>query len=232
MNVSQFHSIKILFFLLSILLVISTQASASSAAWLTEVAGKVTYTTSSVKKPKTAKAFMGVRQETHFNLADGSKLGIMYSSGRRESWTGPATVVIGKDESTATDASGKTLQVTSASKGNKPPAHVVQVSGALDKFRSGKIGGMRLRGGERGFFVPSKKLTAQQQDLVDQARQTYQQAIKTRARQSDLAPEWTYISVLAEYEQFELMTDIVSDMKKRAPGDPVIAELHIWLTEG
>lgn len=232
MNVPHFHSIKILFLLLGILFAISTQATASSAAWLTEVAGKITYTTSLAKKSKTAKAFMGVSQETRFNLAEGSKLGIMYSGGRRESWMGPATVVIGKDKSSATDPSGKTLQVTSASKGNKPPAHVVQVSGALDKFRSGKIGGMRLRGGERGFFVPSKKLTAKEQDHVDQATQTYQQAIKTRSTQSDIAPEWTYISVLAEYEQFELMTDIVSDMKKRAPGDPVIAELHIWLTEG
>ena len=224
--------IKTLALIISLLFSLSAKSHATNSAWLTTVEGEAIYLTNSGKSKK-ALPFMGVATDTKFTLATNAKLGVMYSSGTRETWHGPAIVIIGTQQSTATSPSGKPIQAaTSSSDTGKPMTQVVQVSDALDKFRSGKIGGMRMRGGPKGYFVPSRKLNPSEQQEVDKATQHYKQAIKARNGSHTLDAEWLYISILAEYEQFELMTDIVKFMKEQSPTDPVINELHTWLTEG
>ena len=187
-------------------------ALASDVGLVNHIAGDVSYTsgTSTAK----AKAYMKVREGDRFSLPAGAQLRVVYfQGGRQESFTGPARLTAGAQQSTV--QSGAQPQVTTLPSG--VPQKIAQTPELIQIAKLGRSGGVAVRGvnGER-------KLTPQQQAEVKQAKQTYEQLRKTAAA-DDITPELYLYSVLQDHLLYTDMQQVVSEMQKRQPANPDVA---------
>jgi hypothetical protein len=189
-------------------------ALASDVGLVNHLAGDVSYTSGTATAK--AKPYMKVREGDRFTVPAGAQLRLVYfQGGRQESFTGPATLTAGAQQSTI--QSGAQPQTTTLPSG--VPQKIAQTPELIQIAKLGRSGGVAVRGvnGER-------KLTPQQQAEVKQAKQTYDQLRKGSAA-DDITPELYLYSVLQDHLLYADMTQVVAEMQKRQPANPDVATM-------
>jgi hypothetical protein len=163
-----------------------------------------------------AKAFMKIREGDRFTLPAGSQVRVVYfHNGRQEAFKGAGTFTVGSQQSTV--QSGAKPEVSALPSG--VPQKLAQTPDLVQIARLGRSGGVAVRGTGR-----EPRLTAEQQQEVRQARQTYEQLRKSAAA-DDINPEYYLYSVLQDYLMYDDMKQVVAEMQKRRPSDPDVAVL-------
>ncbi len=203
----------------AIALVSSMQAFAQSDVGLVnQLAGDVTYSSGATNAK--AQAFMKVRDGDKFNVAAGATIRVVYfQGGRQESYSGPAAFTAGTQQSSV--QSGSQPQVTTLPSG--VPQKISQTPELIQIAKLGRSGGVAVRGAGA-----DRRLTAQQQAEVRQARDTYQQ-MRTTAAQDDITPEIYLYSVLQDHLLYNDMKPVVEEMARRQPGNADVAELVAYV---
>ena len=186
--------------------------AADDVGLINHLAGDVTYT--SGKNTAKAKPFMKVREGDRFTVAAGAQLRVVYfNGGRQESYTGPASLTAGAQQSAL--QSGAQPQVSTLPSG--VPQKISQTPELIQIAKLGRSGGVAVRGGAR-----EQRLTPQQQAEVRQARQTYEQ-LRQSAPADDITAELYLYSVLQDHLLYSDMKTVVSEMQRRQPGNPDVA---------
>jgi hypothetical protein len=117
--------------------------------------------------------------------------------------------------------SGSQPQVTTLPSG--VPQKISQTPELIQIARLGRSGGVAVRGAGA-----DRRLTAQQQAEVRQARDTYQQ-MRSTAAQDDITPEIYLYSVLQDHLLYNDMKPVVEEMSRRQPGNADVAELAAYV---
>jgi len=200
-------------------LLFAAQAFAQSDVGLVNhLAGDVSF--ASGGKTAKAQAFMKVRDGDRFTVAQGAAIRVVYfQGGRQETYTGPAAFTAGAQQSTV--QSGAQPQVTTLPSG--VPQKISQTPELIQIARLGRSGGVAVRGagGER-------RLTAQQQAEVRQAKDTYEK-MRGTAAQDDITPEIYLYSVLQDHLLYNDMKPVVEEMARRQPNNTDVAELVAYV---
>ncbi len=184
----------------------------ADAGLINQLSGDVWYTSGGAAATK-AKAFMKVREGDRFTIHAGAQARIVYfQGGRQESYTGPATLIIGAQASQ--QQTGAAAQVSQLPAG--VPQKIAQTPELVQIARLGRSGGVAVRGAQ-----PAQRLSPQAQAEVRQARQTYEQMRKTAAA-NDIVPEQYLYAVLQDHLLYEDMKPVVAEMQKRQPSNPDI----------
>ncbi len=187
-------------------------AQASDVGLVNHFAGDVSYASGGTSAK--AKVYMKVRAGDRFSVPAGGQLRLVYfQGGRQESYTGPATLTAGAQQSSV--QSGAQPQVTVLPSG--VPQKIAQTPELIQIARLGRSGGVAVRG-----LNSERRLTPQQQAEVKQAKQTYEQLRKTAAA-DDITPELYLYSVLQDHLLYPDMQQVVSEMQKRQPTNPDVA---------
>ena len=192
----------------------AASALANDVGLINHLAGDVSYTSGS--STDKAKPFMKLREGDRISVAPGAQLRVVYfQGGRQESYSGPATLTAGTQQST--QQSGAQPQVSTLPAG--VPQKISQTPELIQIAKLGRSGGVTLRN------VPGavpERLTPQQQAEVRQARQTYDQLRQTAAA-DDITPELYLYSVLQDHLLYNDMKVVVSEMQRRQPANPDVA---------
>ena len=199
---------------LAAFLAVFSAHAAEDVGLINHLAGDVSYTSGGATAK--AKPYMKVREGDRFNLRAGAQLRVVYfKGGRQESFSGPASLTAGTEESAV--QSGSQPQVTTLPAG--VPQKIAQTPELIQIAKLGRSGGVAVRGVER-----EQRLTPQQQAEVRQARVTYDQLRKTAAS-DDITPELYLYSVLQDHLLYNDMKQVVSEMQKRQPANPDVAAM-------
>lgn len=188
---------------------------AADVGLVNQLAGKVSYGTG-VNASLAAQAFMKVRQGDRFVLPADSSLRLIYfSSGRQETWQGPASLRAGMQGSEV--LSGKPPAIAML------PTSVPQRMARIpDLVQGARLGGVVVRGGGGGR--PSGPVPAE----VQQARGMYR-SMRAQASPEDVTPELYMISVLQEHGYVDEMGPVAAEMLRRQPDTPEVKELARWV---
>ena len=179
-------------------------------------------------------SFMKIRKDDHFRLSPHAVVQLVYfPNGRKETWTGPGDFMVGDSRSHAlgdmNSAGGpQVLSLPSA-----VVDEVKRVSPLVDPSRLHRSGGAQVRGSNRGGdSVPlrSVKLTDQEKGEIDRAKEIYS-LLQNKVDNGDIIPELYLFSVLADYDQFKEMQDLIAIMRRKQPNNAGIDRLEQWLQE-
>lgn len=207
---------------------VAAPASSPDVGLITKLSGGATYWNKAEnQKPSQVQAFMKVRQGDHLKLPAAAALTLLYfASGRQETWKGPATLMAGDRES----------QVL----GGKPPAPrpevkifpakaTEQIAGAplrLSPASMSKSGVIQTMGPRCEPAARSAApLSSEAQRKIKAAEKVYRD-LKNSAAADDITPELYFYSVLAEYQQFPEMAEMVDTMLQKRPGDVALKDLQ------
>ena len=53
--------------------------------------------------------------------------------------------------------------------------------------------------------------------------------MRSQTEADDITPEMYLLGVLANYDKFEEMEQLIKEAQKRQPGDPVLTKLEEWV---
>ncbi len=207
------------------------QTSLPDVGLITKLTGEATYwNKGDNQKPAKVQAFMKVRQGDHLKLPAAASLTLLYfASGRQETWQGPATLMAGEGESRV--VGGK--QPAPQPEVKILPAKAArQMGGApllLCPASMSKSGVIQTMGARR---EPAPKtaapLSREAQRKIQEAEKVYQD-LKKSAAADDVTPELYFLGVLAEYQQYPEMAQMVDTMLQKRPGDAALKDLKAWV---
>jgi hypothetical protein len=196
---------------------------------VTQLSGDVTYMNEGYQKtPEKVQPFVRIRQGDHFKVASGAMVQLVYfQSGRKETWKGPALFVVGGAQSRAEVEKGiqaqpeVTILPTEASQGMRRIPILLRRAGLS---RSGTTQVRGLGGG------PQKAITLSEEEKAEikMAKEIYQ-SLKKQTKAEDMTPELNLLGVLADYEQYEEMEEVIKDALKIQPESGVLKELLDWV---
>ena len=189
-----------------------TAFAASDVGLINYLSGDVNYASASGSAK--AKDFMKVREGDRFSVPAGAQLRLVYfKGGRQESFSGPASLVAGVEQSTV--QSGAQPQVRTLPTG--VPQKIAQTPELIQIAKLGRSGGVAVRGINR-----EPRLTPQQQAEIRQARDTYAK-MRADSPADDITPELYLYSVLQDHLLYKDMKPVVAEMQKRQPGNADVA---------
>jgi len=197
--------------------------------------GKVMYWHEGAEqKPLKVQTFMKVRKNDHFNLSPHGVVQLVYfSTGRKETWTGPGSFRVGESRSEAVGVPGSSGEPKVISLPTAVIDEVRRVSPLVDPSRLHRSGGAQVRGNidpEKAQPLESIELTEEEKEEVEAARETYR-SLLDKVDTGDIMPELYLFSVLADYDQFQPMKDLIGKMRIKQPDNAGIDRLEQWLVE-
>ncbi len=196
---------------------------------VTQLSGDATYWNEDYQKaPEKVQAFMKIRRGDYLGVASGAVVQLVYfQNGRRETWKGPATLIVGEIQSRVEGEKGIQVQPevsilpTEASQGMR------RIPVLMRRARLSRSGGMQVRGpGEASqkTIIPNSEERAE----IAMARETYQK-LRKQTKADDITPELNLLAALADYEQYEEMEKLIKDALKIQPGNEVLKDLGDWV---
>lgn len=195
------------------LLAAASAFAADDVGLINHMIGDVSYTSGG--STAKAKPYMKVREGDKLSVPSGAQVRLVYfQGGRQETFTGPAAITAGKQQSSV--QSGAQPQVSTLPAG--VPQKIAQTPELVAIAKLGRSGGVAVR----GAAPAEKRLSPQQQAEVRQARQTYDQ-LRKGAAADDITPELYLYSVLQDHLLYEDMKPVVAEMLKRQPANPDVA---------
>ena len=230
------NTLKFVFTVLTIvLLMFGTGVEAGltlpDVGMVTMLDGPVTYTDGQGQK-KPAQSFMKIRTNDRFILtADSSIQLVFFGDGRKETWKGPLSLMIGDKNAFAEgtrDNKGPEIQAMPESIASE----VRRVAALIDSARLQRTGSVTVRGkaGEDQGPIESMSLSSQENQVIEKARARYEEMLKETGAH-DITAELYFFSVLADYDQFDQMKELITVMRGKQPDNSQIDLLSEWLNK-
>ncbi len=196
------------------LLAAAAAAQAQSDVGLVNlVAGDVSFAPAAGPAGK-AKAFMKVREGDRFELPAGSQVRVVYFDGQRqERWQGPASFRAGRSE--GSPLKGKPSEVA-----RLPGGVSARIARVPELMQNAKLGGIQVRSAQAAR--PAS------QEAVSEARATYQK-LRSQLPADDITPELYLFSALNDYQLYEEMVPVVTEMQRKQPDSEEVKSLAAWL---
>ena len=198
-------------------------APARDVALVTQLTGEVTCKGAGAKKGLPASAFMKIRTGDRLELAEAASLKLVFfSSGRQETWIGPAVVRI---DANAGQARGKTRPAV-----NQLPAQaseeVRQIPEILQRRLTMTRPGSLAHRGAGSDDQPAEVVAPCEDDLADiaAAEKLYEQ-MRASLPEDDITPELTLIGLLDVLEQHDRALEVAHKALARQPEHPQLKEL-------
>jgi hypothetical protein len=220
---------------LGVALVMAIGASAEGQALppdvgiVTQLSGDVTYRNEDYQKtPGKVQVFMKILQGDCFKVEPKAMLQLVYfRSGRKETWKGPATLVVGEMQGQAEGKKGTQAQQeveilpVGVSEGMR------RIPALLRRAGLSRSGTMQVRGlGES--FQKSKGLSEEEQKEIAMAKKNYRN-LRTQTKEDDITPELYLLGILGAYDQFEEMVKVIKDALKIHPDNEGLKKLEEWV---
>jgi hypothetical protein len=196
---------------------------------ITQLSGEVTYWNEEYQKtPEKAQAFMKIFQGDYFQGEAKAIIQLVYFlNGRRETWKGPATFIVGETQSRAKSEKGIQAQ----------PEVKMLPSGVLDGVRRvpvllrraglSRSGIMQIRG--PGESLPKSKVPSEEERAeIAMAKENYRN-LRNQTKEEDITPELYLLGILAKYDQFEELDKVIKDTLKKLPNNEVLKKLEEWV---
>ena len=207
---------------------IEAQTLPPDVGLVTRLSGDVTcWNESDQRRAERAQAFMRIRRGDHFKVMTGAMVQLVYfQNGRKETWKGPAAFEVADLESRLNDEQGQsvrpevTFMPAGASQGLR------RIPALLRRAGLSRSGATQARGIDRGRREPLV-LGEKGRSEIATAKTIYQ-SLRRETPEDDVTPELNLLAVLADYEQFEEMEEILEDALKRQSDNPVLKELKEW----
>jgi hypothetical protein len=220
------------------------QAAPPDVGLVTGLSGELTYWNPKEKQPPAkAQAFLKIRRGDHLKLAGGAVAQLTYfTSGRQETWKGPATLIVGDIESQAAGKMSHSpsleVKILSSKVAQKMSSAPMAVNRSASQTSGiGQIKGEQLRSsGVIQTMAPRKALppppaprplAAPDKKAVAEAEKVYQD-LKKQAKADDLTPEIYLLSVYADYKLYGKMEQVIAGMLTKRPDDPNLKKLKAW----
>jgi hypothetical protein len=179
-------------------------------------------------------AFMKIRENDVFKLAPEAKLALVYfSTGRKEAWSGPLTIKIGPGQSEPVDGAGNPNATRVTVLSESAAKTLQRLSPLVDPSRLHRSGGALVRGKttfKKEGPLKTAELTTDEKEIIETAKQTYQ-SMMAEADSDDILPEMYFFSILGEYDQFDMMQDLIGIMRKKQPASPAVDTMAAWLRD-
>lgn len=183
-----------------------------------QLAGDVTYTTSSDNTARKIQPYARIRHGDKISVGSGGEIRISYfSASRQEAWKGAAAFV-------ATSTGGELL------KGNKPevkalPAVVSQkLARVPELMNTSRIGGVVVRS------LSVQQDRAQRYREVADAMSAYE-TMRAQSAENDVTPELYLMSVLIDNEMYADLKSVVQEIQKRQPNNAEVRQFANWALE-
>ena len=197
---------------------------------VTQLSGEATYWNESYQRtPEKAEAFMKIRRGDYFKIPAGGGIQLVYfENGRQETWKGPASFMVGEVQSRVEKGRevpgqpGVVMLSTEASQGMR------RIPVLLRRARVSWSGGGVMVRGVPGVSAKPVAPTKEEQAEIAMAKETYQK-LREQAKPDDITPELTLLGVLADYEQYEEMEQVIKNAMKIHPDHQVLKELDGWV---
>jgi len=188
-----------------------------------QLTGEVRCTGAESKKALPASAFMKIRQGDRLELESAATLKLVFfSSGRQESWIGPAVIQV---DAKAGRAKGKTQPAVQqlpprASREVRQIPEILQRSLTMTRPGSLTHRGASLDPGPAEVVAPSKA------DLeeIAAAEKLYEQ-MRSELPEDDITPELTLIGLLDVLEQYDRALQVAHKALARQPDNPRLKDL-------
>jgi hypothetical protein len=185
-------------------------SEAEAGGFVTQSQGTVSYQVGAGKE-QPLPAFARVPSGARVSIGDNAKLQIVYlRSGRQESWTGKASLVVGDEESKASGASGSTA----------PGIKVLQpyMIETLTKSRE-VMGNIHSRQG----MIRVRSLMAATK--VKEAEDRYVE-LRAQSAEDDITPEIFLLTTLDGLKAYQSMKKPLAEMLRRQPDNAEAKALH------
>lgn len=200
---------------------------------VTQVSGTARWLDQAGNKTSSLKPFVKFSKGDTLTLEAGAGLQlIFFANGRKETWKGPASLIIDSEGTIAGDQGNSVPQVSSLPE--VVTTEVRRISKTIDISRMQTAGSVIIRGQSSSTGkeepLPPVELDASEMRELNLAKNTYQNILKETAP-DDITPELFLFSVLADYDQFTEMKDLIGIMKKKQPENPAIDQLTRWLED-
>jgi len=209
------------------------QTAPGDVGLITKLSGEATYwNNNEQKQPIQVQAFMKLRQRDHLKLAESGTLQLIYFvNGRQETWQGPATIIVGGEESTAIGKHKPLPQPEVLVFPTKVTKHIEGAPLPLPRSAAYCSGIIHTRGAKpqgQKKTTARKILSDQDQRNIQEVEKIYQD-MKKKAGVDDLTPELYFLGVLAEYKQYSEMEKLIDTMQTKRPGEATLKDLKSWV---
>jgi hypothetical protein len=190
---------------LGLLLGVHAAWAQKDAALVTTVSGEATYQAAG-QRAAPVQSFMKLRGGDRAEVRPNGKLNLVYlQSGEVEQWDGPASFVVGE---------ARTQKIIAGTPVTRklPMAMVERIARAPEVATD-----IRNRAG----VTVTRSVTS---PAVAEARRNYKEA-RELLPAADITPELDLFIVLYQERQYMQANNVLQEMRKRAPDDPVVNEL-------
>jgi hypothetical protein len=186
----------------------------SDAGLVNQVSGEVSYSAAGAPA-RPVQAFMKVHQGDRITVPAAASVRVLYFQGnRQETWKGPASFRVGRDQG---EGNGRP-EVTVL-----PSAVPLKMARVPELIQSARLGGVTVRGPKT---PPRGPLSSEEQAQLSQARGNYG-VLRAQAGTDDIMPELYMISTLDELRLFEDMKPLLDEISRRKPS-PEVEDLVRW----
>lgn len=231
--------------ILTILLTLAGTCAFCAAAALpdigmiTRINGEINYWNKTVdEKAKPAQGFMKVRPGDEFKLTSDSELQlIFFSNGRKEVWKGPASLKLSENGGQLTDGNNKNNKLEVTQLPGAVVNEVRRISPLIDPSKLHRSGSAAVRGVNKTAKIPIEKISLksavldiEEKEEINAVKQVYN-TLLVSSSSDDITPELYLFSVLADYDQFDDIKELVIKMKKKQPENPGVEQLIQWLRD-
>jgi hypothetical protein len=182
-------------------------SEAEAGGFVTQSQGTVSYQVGAGKE-QALPAFARVPSGTRVKVGDNAKLQIVYlRSGRQESWTGKASLVVGDEESKASDSTVPAIKVLQP--------YMIET---LTKSRE-VMGNIHSRQG----MIRVRSLMAATK--VKEAEDRYVE-LRAQSAEDDITPEIFLLTTLDGLKAYQSMKKPLAEMLRRQPDNAEAKALH------
>jgi hypothetical protein len=152
---------------------------------------------------------------------------VYFQSGRKETWKGPAVLIVDETQSRAEGEKGSRVQPEVMILPSGASQGMQRIPVLLRRAGLSRSGTTQVRG---VVGAPQKAITLSEEEKseIKRAKEIYQ-SLRKQTKAEDITPELTLLVVLADYEQYEEMEKVIKDAMKTQPDNPVLKQLDEWV---
>ena len=196
---------------------------------ITRLSGDVIYRNESYQRtPEKAQTFMRIREGDHFKIPAEAMVQLIYfQSGRKETWQGPVVFVVDEVQSRAEGEKGAQTQPEVTILPTEASQTMRCIPILLRRAGISRSGTMQVRGINEAS-QESLKLSQEEQVGIRMAKENYR-SMRNQTEADDITPEMYLLGVLANYDKFEEMEQVLKEAQKIQPRSPVLKTLGEWV---
>jgi len=152
---------------------------------------------------------------------------IYFQSGRKETWKGPVVFVVDEVQSRAEGEKGAQTQPEVTILPTEASQTMRCIPILLRRAGISRSGTMQVRGINEAS-QESLKLSQEEQVGIRMAKENYR-SMRNQTEADDITPEMYLLGVLANYDKFEEMEQVLKEAQKIQPRSPVLKTLEEWV---